>query len=311
MQSLSLGRSDLRSSRLAYGCWRTARADDPTLDFETTRSSVIAALEAGYTLFDHADIYCGGRAEEMFGKLIRGELKSERGRMTLASKCGIRRGGDPLPDAPYRFDFSPDYIVGQCDLSLRRLGVDRIDLYQLHRPDFLMNVEEVAQAFDSLHRAGKVGEFGVSNFTTSQVTLLQSALPRPLIVNQLEISLSAQEAFSNGALDQCQQLGITPLAWSPLGGGLLADGASEILRHQKLYQVAETLKLLDEIASTRGVSRTVIALAWLLKHPAGIIPLVGSINPSRIREAVKATEVNLTREEWYRLLTVARGEPLP
>ena len=225
MQTLSLGRSNLSSSRLAYGCWRIARTGDSMVDYHTARAAVLAALEAGYTLFDHANIYCAGRAEEVFGKLLK-ELKGERDRMIITSKSGIRLPDDPVAGAPYRYDFSREYIVAQAEASLRRLGVEYLDFYQLHRPDYLMDVEEVVAAFDQLRREGKVGEFGVSNFAPSQVALLQSAWLRPLIVNQIELSLTALAPLSDGTLDQCQQLEITPLAWSPLGGGLLADGAS-------------------------------------------------------------------------------------
>lgn len=310
MQTLSLGRSKLTSSRLAYGCWRIARAGEATADYQTARAAVLAAIESGYTLFDHANIYCSGRAEEVFGKLLK-ELKGERDRMVITTKCGIRLPGDPAVGSPYRYDFSREYILAQAEASLRRLGIDRIDFYQLHRPDYLMDAQEVAAAFDQLHREGKVGEFGVSNFAPSQVALLQSAWSRPLIVNQVELSLTALAPLSDGTLDQCQQLGITPLAWSPLGGGLLADGALDILPHQQKYRVADTVKLLDEIAQSRASNRVAVAIAWLLKHPAKIIPIIGSTNPERIREAAAATQLDLTREEWYRLLTVARGEPLP
>jgi predicted oxidoreductase len=175
----------------------------------------------------------------------------------------------------------------------------------------LMDAHEVAAAFDQLRREGKVAEFGVSNFSPSQVALLQSAWSRPLIVNQVELSLTALTPLADGTLDQCQQLGITPLAWSPLGGGLLADGASDILRHQQNYQVADTLTVIDQIAQARGVSRLVIAIAWLLKHPSKIVPIIGSTNSDRIRDAATAPQIDLSREEWYKLLTVARGEPLP
>jgi predicted oxidoreductase len=310
MQTLSLGRSTLSSSRLAYGCWRIARTGDPVADYQTARAAIVTAIEAGYTLFDHADIYCSGRAEEVFGKLLK-ELKGERERMVITTKCGIRLPGDPNKDSPYRYDFSREYIVAQAEGSLRRLGIDRVDFYQLHRPDFLMNAHEVAAAFDQLHRQGKVGEFGVSNFSPSQVALLQSAWQRPLIVNQIELSLTALAPLMDGTLDQCLQLGITPLAWSPLGGGLLADGALDILPHQQKYRVESTLSAIDQIAKSRDVGRVAIAIAWLLKHPANIIPIIGSINPARIREAATAPIVELSREEWYHLLTIARGEPLP
>lgn len=310
MQTLSLGRSDLRTSRLAYGCWRIARTNDPTTDLQTARAAVEAALDAGYTLFDHADIYCDGHAEEAFGRVL-AEMPGVREKIVIASKCGIRKSGEPLPDAPYRYDFSRDYIVRQCEGSLRRLGVDCIDVYQLHRPDWLMDAREVASAFDQLHRAGKVRAFGVSNFSPSQLSLLQSAWSQPLVVNQIEISLCQLAPFSDGTLDQCQEKQIVPLAWSPLGGGLLADGATDILGHQEKYSVAKLLSTVDAIATAHGTTRDIIALAWLLRHPSGIVPIVGSIRPERIRTAAKACDLALTREEWYRLLTAARPDPLP
>ncbi len=310
MQTLPLGRSDLSTSRLAYGCWRIARTGDASADLQTARAALEAALDAGYTLFDHADIYCAGRAEEAFGRAI-AEMPGVREKIVIASKCGIRPQGDPLPDAPYRYDFSRDYIVRQCEASLRRLGIERIDCYQLHRPDWLMDAHEVADAFTQLHRAGKARTFGVSNFSPSQLSLLQSAWPQPLVVNQVEISLCQLSTFSDGTLDQCQEKHIVPLAWSPLGGGLLADGATDILQHQRSYRVAELITALDEIAHAHGTTRDVIALAWLLRHPAGIVPIIGSAQPARIRASVKATQIELTREQWYRLLTAARAEPLP
>lgn len=310
MTTLPLGRSEIRTSRLAYGCWRIARSDDAAANLQTARASIEAALDAGYTLFDHADIYCAGRAEEMFGRVL-AEMPGVREKIVIASKCGIRFAGEPLPDAPYRYDFSCDYIVRQCEASLRRLGIERIDVFQLHRPDWLMDAHEVASAFEQLHRTGKARAFGVSNFAPSQVSLLQSAWPQPLLVNQIEISLCQLAPFTDGTLDQCQEKQIVPLAWSPLGGGLLADGATDILQHQRSYRVAELIDALDEIATAHGTTRDIIAFAWLLRHPSGIVPIVGSTRPERIRAAVKATQIQLTREQWYRLLTAARAEPLP
>jgi len=310
MQTLPLGRSELRTSRLAYGCWRIARTNDPAENLRIARAAIEAALEAGYTLFDHADIYCDGRAEEVFGQVL-SEMSGVREKIVIATKCGIRKGGDPLPDAPYRYDFSREYIVRQCEASLRRLNVECIDVYQLHRPDWLMDAREVADAFTQLHRAGKARAFGVSNFTPSQVSLLQSAWPEPLLVNQIEISLCQLGPFSDGTLDQCQEKQIVPLAWSPLGGGLLADGATDILQHQRSYRVADLIATLVEIGDAHVTTREAIAIAWLLRHPSGIVPIIGTTQPKRIYAAAKAAEISLTREEWYRLLTSARSGPLP
>jgi predicted oxidoreductase len=191
------------------------------------------------------------------------------------------------------------------------LGVDTLDVYLLHRPDLLAGPEEIAKAFSQLRLAGKVRWFGVSNFRPSLLTALQVACPMPLVAHQVEISLAKPDAFTDGTLDQCLIENITPMAWSPLAGGLIGDGAGRLLPAQQNYRPEKFLPTLEAVAKNRGVSRIVVALAWLLRHPVGIVPIVGSNNPERIREAAKATELELTREEWYRLYTAARGEPLP
>jgi predicted oxidoreductase len=314
MKTITLGASPLQASRLAYGCWRIAGTWDAakvTAKSEAAgRRAVLAAFEAGFTLFDHADIYCDGVAETIFGQALK-EVPALRGRALIATKCGIRKPDDPAPGAPYRYDFSADHIVRSCDGSLRRLGVETIDIYQLHRPDYLMDPDEVAAAFSRLKQAGKVREFGVSNFKPSQLTALQRACPMRLIVNQVEISLANLAAFDDGTLDQCLAERITPMAWSPLAAGKLGDGATRLLPAQQGYRVAKVVKALDAVAKERGVSRTVVALAWLLRHPGGLVPIVGSADPANIRAAARAADVELTREEWYRLLTAARGARLP
>jgi len=189
--------------------------------------------------------------------------------------------------------------------------VDCIDLYQLHRPDYLIDPHEVAGAFSKLKEQGKARYFGVSNFSPSKVTALQTFCPMPLIVNQVEISLANLSCLEDGTLDQCLARRMTPLAWSPLAGGQLGRGAQRLLPAQQAYRPAPIVAILDQIAKDRNVDRSLIALAWLLKHPAGIVPIVGSINPDTIREAPKAAEIDLSREEWYRLLEAARGERLP
>jgi len=314
MKTLRLGNSSLASSRLCYGCWRIAGTRDQFKNAADAdaggRAALIAAYEAGYTLFDGADIYGGGRAEEILGQTLR-EVSGMRERILITSKGGVRHAGSPKPDSPQRWDFSPEYIVQSCEQSLQRLGIETLDLYMLHRPDYLADPHEIAGAFARLYDAGKVRFFGVSNFRPSLVSALQAACPLPLIVNQVEISLVQRAAFADGTLDQCLEKSITPMAWSPLGAGLLGDGAKRLLPAQQGYKPDAVVGVLDEIAKARGVSRTVIAFAWLLKHPSHIVPIVGSTDPQRIREAVRATEFELTREEWYRLFITARGEPLP
>ena len=302
MKTIKLGRSSLVTSRLAFGCWRIAETGG--------QAAVRAAYEAGYTLFDGADIYGGGQAEVILGETLK-QTPGMREHILITSKCGVRRPGEPDPDSPQRWDFSPEYIVQACEGSLKRLGVETIDLYMLHRPDYLGDPHAIAGAFAQLYDAGKVRFFGVSNFRSSLVNALQAACPFPLIVNQVEISLVQSATLEDGTLDQCMEKGITPMAWSPLGAGLLGDGAKRLLPAQQGYKPEAIVKVLDDIAKTRGVSRTVVAYAWLLKHPSKIVPIVGSTDPQRIREAVKATEFELTREEWYRLFLAARGEPLP
>lgn len=314
MKTVLLGNSSLSCSRLAYGCWRIAgtwNSAEVTGDAEAKgRRAVLSAYEAGYTLFDHADIYCDGVAEKIFGQVLR-EVPAMRERILIATKCGIRKSGEPHPNSPYRYDFSADYILSSCEKSLRRLGVDRIDLYQLHRPDYLMHPQEIAAAFARLKEQGKVREFGVSNFRPSQVTALQKACSMRLLVNQVEISLANLTTFEDGTLDQCLTEKITPMAWSPLAGGQLADGASRLLPSQQAYRIKPIVAALDLLAKANGVSRTVLALAWLLKHPSGIVPIVGSTNPAGIRDASKAAELELSRDDWYRLLEAGRGEGLP
>jgi predicted oxidoreductase len=274
------------------------------------RAAIIAAYEAGYTLFDNADIYCRGEAERIFGAVLK-EIPDMRGRVLVVTKGGIRPGGDPQPGAPSRYDFSAEHIVSACEQSLRRMGIETIDVYLLHRPDLLADPEEVARAFSQLKDAGKVRYFGVSNFRPTLVTALQVVCPMPLIVHQVEISLARLDAFTDGTLDQCLVERITPMAWSPLAAGLIGDGAKQLLPSQKSYRLQACLPVLDSIAQSRGASRIAVALAWLLKHPARIQPILGSTNPQRIREAARAADLELTREEWYSLLIAARGEPLP
>jgi predicted oxidoreductase len=313
MDTIKIGTSPLVTSRLAYGCWRIAgwdvKAFTPEKEAEGKRA-VIAAYEAGYTLFDHANIYGGGYAEIIFGKVLH-EISGMRDRVVITSKCGVRRKDDPEKGLPARWDFSGEHIVEACEASLQRLKIETLDILMLHRPDYLANPEEIAQAFSQLHAAGKVRFFGVSNFRPSLVAALQAACSLPLIVHQVEISVAKLDTLTDGTLDQCLESKMTPMAWSPLAGGQLGDGAKRLLPFQTNYRIAEITAELDTIARERGVSRTAVALAWLLKHPSGIVPIIGSTDPGRIRDAVKSLEIELTRGEWYRLLAASQGVPLP
>jgi predicted oxidoreductase len=314
MRTQPLGVSALRPTRLAYGCWRLVSSMNPaevTPEREAEgRRAVIAAFEAGYTLFDHADIYCRGVCESIHGQVLR-DVGGMRDRILIATKCGIRFAGEPNPDSPQRYDFSADHILRSCDGSLLRLGVETIDLYQLHRPDALMDPEEVARAFDKLRSLGKVREFGISNFSPSQVVALQSACPMRLVVNQVEIHPGRLDCFTDGTLDQCLAQQMTPLAWSPLGRGAFGDGGAPAADDPRREGLLKLTEVLDACATKYGVSRTVMTLAWLMRHPTRILPIVGTIRPDRIREATRADAVDLSREDWYRIYVAARMEPLP
>ena len=313
METIPLGTTSIRVSRIAYGCWRIVGPEgaEPTADRESNaQRSVRTAIEAGYTLFDHADVYADTLAEKIFGDVLK-ETPGLRDRLIIATKCGIRRKGVPHPDSPYRYDFSAEHITKSCEASLKRLGVETIDVFMLHRPDYLMQPEEVADAFSRLKEAGKVRAFGVSNFKPHQLALLQRACPMRLAVHQVELSLAKLDCFEDGTIEQCMGEKITPLGWSPLGGGRLSDSLPIDINspdHARRIGLRETM---NEIARDYGVSRTIIALAWLLKHPANIVPIIGSTKPDHIREAANAEKVHLSRDEWYRLMEAARGERLP
>jgi predicted oxidoreductase len=309
MKTVTLGQSPLTSSRLAYGCWRIATKGDAASDYATAKAAVFAAVDAGYRLFDHADIYCDGEAERVFGRILK-ENPSLRAKMTIATKGGIRFKNRPV-GAPVRYDFSRAHLLAQCELSLKQLDVETIDLLHLHRPDYLMDAAEVAGVFTELRQSGKVREFGVSNFSPSQFSLLQNALSFPLVTNQVEVSLVQLYALHDGTLDQCQEKKVTPLAWSPLGAGLLGSGGVDLLPGQRHYDPAPVLAVLDRIAQERGVARELIALAWILKHPARIVPIIGTTQPEQIKQLAAAVDLELTREEWYHLVTAARGAEMP
>lgn len=309
MKSQPLGKSGLQTSLLSYGCMRITGTWNPAeitdQHKEKGKTALITAWESGYTLFDHADIYARGACESLHGELL-AETPGFRDEILIATKCGIRWPGDSGPQAPHRYDFSKEHILWSCDQSLNRLQTDRIDLYQLHRPDVLMNPHEVAEAFTELKIKGKVLHFGVSNFSPSFVETLQSALPDPLLVNQVEVSLGHLDCFTDGTLDQCIRSQITPLSWSPVAGGWLASNKAPEDDHQfKVWQE------LGDQAKKYDTDRANIAYAWLLKHPSKIVPIVGTTYPERIKSAIQSTEIKYSREDWYRLYTAARGTNLP
>jgi len=313
----------LPASRIAYGCMQLSRAWDATpVTADERRHAqrlVETALAHGITLFDHADIYARGKSEQVFGDVLRAS-PGLRERMVLQSKCGIRFADDP-PGAPQRYDFDHAHIVASVEGSLARLGVDHLDVLLLHRPDALVEPEEVARAFDDLHAAGKVRHFGVSNHTAGQIDLLRHHVRQPLVANQLEVSLLHHPlidegvvanttghayAAAAGTLDYCRLHGIRVQAWSPLAGGKFAT-ASEFSDPV----VRETSALLRRTADAKGVTPEAIQLAWLLRHPAGIQPIVGTTDPVRLAACCAADGVELSREEWYALFTAARGGRVP
>ncbi len=306
MRTRPLGQSGFVTTRLGYGCMGVAQGWTPSKvsaeDRRKGREAILAAFDAGYRLFDHADIYCTNVCEEIHGEVLKASPAMRR-EIVIATKCGIRFGGDPAPDTPGRYDSSAEHIFAACDRSLKALGIETIDVYQLHRPDVLMDPDEVAGAFTRLLRSGKVRTFGVSNFLPSQVEALRSRLPFPLMVNQVEIHPGRIACFEDGTLDQCLALNMTPLAWSPLGGGKF--GGTEPAAGTAI------LAALDAVGKRLGTTRAVTTFAWLMKHPSGIVPLVGSTNPARIREAAAADAVEMSREDWYRIFIAARGADMP
>lgn len=285
-----LGESQIIVSPIAWGMWRF-QGDD----VYAARARVEAALDAGITLFDTADVYgpdngeAFGSAEALLGRVL-AEAGGLRDRMVIATKGGIR------PGVPY--DSSADYLAEALDASLRRLGVDSIDLWQIHRPDLLSHPEEVARALVKMVECGKVRSLGVSNFSAAQVRALQAHLPIPLVGHQLEFSLLRTEPLWDGTIDQAMETGMAVLAWSPLGGGRLALDL-------------DVSALLDRKASEAGVSHAAVICSWILAHPARPIPILGSQTIARIAEAGDAFKPAWTRREWYEVLQAARGERLP
>jgi predicted oxidoreductase len=275
-------------------------------DRERGVTTCAAAYDAGYRLFDTADAYGRGACEEILGDALR-EVSGLREDAVIATKCGTRQADDPAPGGLYRFDLSSEHIVMSCEGSLKRLGIETIDLYQLHRPDFLCDPHEVGAAFDGLKQQGKVRYFGVSNFLPSQVAMLQRWLNVDIVANQVEIHPLRLNCLEDGTLDLCFEKEMTPLAWSPLAGGVLGEGFTIDANNSQRTKLARLHEKLDRIGGEHGVSRSAICLAWLLKHPSGIVPIVGSTKPDRIRDAASAEDVELTRLQWYEIYVAAWG----
>lgn len=316
MRTYEIAGTTLQVSRIAQGCMRLSERRSEAV------ATIRAALDEGINLFDHADIYGGGRAEEAFAAIWQ-EVPGLRERIVIQSKCGIRCAGDPDESAPDRYDLSYAHIVRSVEASLRRLQTDYLDILLLHRPDPLVEPEEVARAFDELEESGKARYFGVSNHTAAQIELLQAYLGQHLVVNQLELNLlhthlieggivSNQDAppravRADATLEYCRLHNIKVQSWAPLAKGIVSGRAIEGMD----ARVARTAEAVAALAAAKGVSPTAIVIAWLLRHPAGIQPIVGTTQPARIKAACEADRVELTREEWYQLFIAGRGEDLP
>lgn len=325
MQRVTIPHTDLDVSRIAYGCMHLGRWNQERLTGEERRAAVDVvrtAFEAGINLFDHADIYAYGKSEEAFAAVWE---EIPRDAVVLQSKCGIILDGDPRFDGPGRYDFSYDHIVHAVDGILRRLQTDYLDVLLLHRPDPLMEPEEVARAFDQLYDSGRVRAFGVSNHSAAQMELLQATVDQPLVVNQLELSLLHNHLIDDGVminvsrgtdapfaagtadlLAYCRRNGVLVQAWSPVAGGQLFDPPQDA--EPRVKAAAERVA---RIATEKNTSVEAVALAWLLRHPAGIQPIIGTTRPERVRASVRADDVHLSRAEWYDLFTAARGRPVP
>ncbi|HEY3781430.1 MAG TPA: aldo/keto reductase [Fimbriimonadaceae bacterium] len=287
-----------------------------TGEHQAGHRSLRKSLEVGINFFDHADIYGRGACESVFKECLKA-VPGSREKIFIATKVGIILGS--------HYDHSPEHIRMSIHGSLERMGIEYVDLYQLHRPDPLSHPAETAAVLDDLVAQGLVKYIGVSNYYPHQVLALKKYMRAPIISNQISISLLRLDPFYEGAaggtatetyagsdsgdgvLDQCLELDITPLAYSPLGGGRLSGKRD--LRDDE--PAARTTKALEEVGSKHNATAGQVALAWLLAHPTKIIPLVGSNNPEHIREAAGAAKIELTREEWYKLWIAARGKAVP
>ena len=306
MKTIKLGLSGLSVPTIAVGCMRINGITIPEAE-----SFIKSSIELGANFFDHADIYGGGACEEVFAKAI--DMKpSVRETIILQSKCGIRPG--------ISFDFSKDYILKSVDGILKRLKTDYLDVLLLHRPDALVEPEEVAKAFDKLHKSGKVKFFGVSNQNPMQIRLLQKNVKLPIVANQLQFSITNCTMVSQGmhnnmedefavsrdgnVLDFCRINDITIQPWSPFQHGFFKG---VFLGNPKFPKLNAKI---DEIAKKYGVTNTTIAIAWILRHPAKMQPVTGTMKIERLKDCVKAAEIVLTREEWYEIF-LAAGNILP
>jgi predicted oxidoreductase len=275
-------------SRIVAGAWRWNGVSSSVVE-----QLIHTSLDAGITSFDHADIYGDYNNEKIFGDALK-KISVKRQDIQLITKCGIKLLSANHPNTWIKhYDTSKAHILASVDNSLKLLGTDYIDVLLLHRPDPLMDPEEVAEAFGLLKQNGKVMHFGVSNFTASKFELLQSTLPFPLVTNQLEISLAKLDTLFDGVLDVMMRYKASPMGWSPLGGGkLLASQENGLWAKKEKYNATETQ----------------LALAWLMKHPSKIFPVIGTTQPERILESAKAVTIQLDRQDWFEMLKAATGK---
>ena len=287
----------LELSRIVYGMWRLS--DDNDVSPAHVRAKIEACLEQGITTMDQADIYGGYEAEAVLGHALRGS--DLRDRIEIVTKCDIVAPAGRYSDARVKhYDTSAAHIRASVDQSLDLMRIENIDLLLIHRPDPLMDHHETGAALDEIVKSGKARHVGVSNFKPHDWTLLQSAMKTPLVTNQIELSLLAHEGFTNGDVAFLQERGIAPMAWSPLGGGSLFAESSANLRGK-----------LDEIAKAQGVDAAAVAVAWLLAHPARIMPVMGTNNLDRIGALAQAESVEIDRQTWFELYTLALGHEVP
>ena len=302
MERISINRdssmSELELSRIIYGMWRLA--DDENRDISHVQAKVEACLAQGITSFDQADIYGNYESESLFGKLLK-EAPYLRDKIEIITKCDIKLLTDKSPERVVKYyDTSAAHINQSVDNSLNLMNIDHIDMLLLHRPDPLMNHNETGAALDALVVSGKIGSIGVSNFKSWDINLLQSAMSNPITSNQIEISLLAHQAFTNGDIAFAQEKKIALMAWSPLAGGGLFD----------LYNKA-LLDKLTAIGASQGCDASEVAVAWLLAHPAGILPVMGTNNLDRIASLGDAFKIEIDRETWFVLYEMALGHEVP
>lgn len=290
---------DLKLSRIIAGCMRTI---DSGIDRDMLRAFVWGCMDLGINTFDHAPVYGGGKCEKIFGDEILKKDPSLRNKMKIITKAGIILPGQKGNSHIY-YDSTKANILAEIDASLERLGTDHVDLLLIHRPDVLSNPEETADALTSIVQAGKALNVGVSNYEPPQLEALQKYLPVKIAANQMEFSVKATYNFFNGVVDNAQMNHTALMAWSPLGGGSVFKGADE--------QSVRLRKVITEIADAHQVSMDVVMYAFVLRHPAQIMPITGTMNPNRVKHAADALNLKLTYNEWYAILAASRGFDVP